>query len=202
MTSQASVNSLSTLARSSFRLAVTTALSALIVAAALLYGWYELRRADDQLRLKRSEAAKLLDQQNVLITQQQQLRRENAELIEAASAPLARVVKPRLSSHRLDAKSEDGNPLYDFVLYVDVPSNRRDDILDVEYINNHPKRLEHVSVGRNPGNGFAVSYRGDGCFSPVLVRVIPKSGDPFVIPFDMCRAWPTALAEDSRNRPG
>jgi hypothetical protein len=121
------------------------------------------------------------------------LKQQNNALLEklhASTAPLPQVVRPLLTVYPIKGVKDDaGNQLYDFTLSLYVPAGRADEVKRVNYIIHDPYRLEEDVASDNAAAAFARSYRGDGCFTPVFVKVTPRSGTAFTFPFDMCAEW-------------
>lgn len=108
--------------------------------------------------------------------------------------PLITVVKPRATA----VPSKTGRasvPLYDFSLWVDVPENRKSEIVSVEYEFNHPTFRQKTQQSSNAEDGFKVSYSGWGCLRSVLVRIHLRQGGVQTIDFDMCEAVGFELSE-------
>lgn len=85
-------------------------------------------------------------------------------------------------------KDSENRQIYDFTLWIDLPYSRRQEIQSVEYKFEHPTYIDKVRTGREPSNGFSVSYRGWGCLNAVELTVLLENGDKVQTIFDMCKA--------------
>jgi len=168
-----------------------------IVAAAawLLATFGVVRRLESRAAQLRSESHSLEKANAALLIEKQKLSADNQRLAALArllNGPLPSVIQPKLYAQRVEEITDPhGNPVYDFILFLSVPEPRRGEIRSVEYIVNHPEKLNKVMRGGSSEASFAAAYRGTGCFIPVLIRVTPTNGAPFVISFDECAAWRT-----------
>jgi hypothetical protein len=114
-------------------------------------------------------------------------------------AALSAVVKPRVFVQSVAGRRDErGRPIYDFIMFLAVPESRRAEIARVEYIINNPEKLNKITRGGSVDIGYAGSYRGTGCFNPVLIRITTVNGKELIVPFDECAAW----AEARTAQPG
>ena len=87
-----------------------------------------------------------------------------------------------------DLRDGKGRPIYDFTLWVDVPTTLKERIQRVTYTFNNPTFKDKVQESTEPSDGFAVSYRGWGCLNLVTINVFFKDGPSQERPFNMCEA--------------
>lgn len=105
-----------------------------------------------------------------------------------AQAPqLLRLIKP-MAKAVANRKVKSDTPLYDFTLWLDIPSNRKKEVASVDYEFDHPTFRQKKQSSSNPKDGFRVGYLGWGCLRSVLVSVHLKDGTTGAIDFDMCEA--------------
>jgi hypothetical protein len=185
------------------RMTMATIVAIIIWALVATTSLVIVSRARAQLAAARVERAQLKQQAVGLQNKLRQIGAETAELESKNSAlqsenvrlevlvhgPLKQVIKPRLTMRRNPNLTFRGLPLFDIILFLDLPVSRRDEIASVKYEINHPTKIEKSMEGTIPETGFAVSYRGYLCFDKVAIRVVPKVGDSFTIPYDMCKDW-------------
>jgi hypothetical protein len=175
-------------------------------AAVLLASSVIINNAKKDLAKIRSETLLLQQTNQALKSNNTKLSADNTRLAALASllnGPLSSVVEPRLYVQRVEGITDPrGKPVYDFILFLNVPEPRRSEIKAVEYIVNHPEKLNPVMHGGSAEASFAAAYRGTGCFVPVIVKVTPVRGNPFTTAFDECAAWADASASNSRVAAG
>jgi hypothetical protein len=117
------------------------------------------------------------------------------EIVKLTRGPLAELITPKAIGIITGRKTvisfgpEKGQEtdLINFTLWIDVPSCRRQDIREVRYGFPNPTYLSATRVGRDPSNGFAVSYQGWGVVPVVPVTVVQTNGDRLEIPFRFSR---------------
>ena len=109
------------------------------------------------------------------------------EIDQLKHAPLEELVAVGAVGVELDGKKDrTGRQLYDFSYWLDVPNNRKRDISRVEYRRRLGERLQDVLIGKEPSNGFGVSYLGWGCFGAVDVTIVETTGKTATIQFNQC----------------
>ena len=94
--------------------------------------------------------------------------------------PLDSLIVPRAISLPIS-----GSKNYDFLVWIDVPSFRRDEIRQVVY--KWPCRgfADSVHIGREPSLGFAFGYRGWGYCPQMLIDVELTNGKVYKIDFNL-----------------
>jgi hypothetical protein len=102
-------------------------------------------------------------------------------------ASISDLMRPRASATPA-MRDSAGRQLYNFVLWLDISPERREQIRRVTYKFNHPTFTPRTKSSTEASNGFAVSYRGWGCLYLVTIEVIFEDGDTKDIYFDMCSA--------------
>ncbi len=193
--------------KSSRQSAAITLIGVIIVGGAFLFSLYELNTVNEQIGEKRELLDSLTNQSEsmqkqidvlrstareleqsyaqiekvVAATRNRQLRLEVAQALPfvAAVKPRARVVENR------DIKGER-ETYYDFSLWLDVPRERRAEILEVVYEFNHPTFRQKTQRSSNPEDGYRVQYTGWGCLNSIIITVNLRNGSSSSIDFDMC----------------
>lgn len=152
----------------------------LLLIVAIAYGYLKWTFLNQQLRERSIEKA-------ALDRSIQDLQREIDRL---KNAPVRELVRPRAIATLLPGKqAENGKPVYNMMLWLEVPASRKAEINRVEYWFNHSSYLIRRRIGNEPTNSFQISYEGWGCLSAVNITLIDPQGsrsDP--IAFDMCNA--------------
>ena len=170
------------------RTLLSLVIAVIVWAVAVISSGVVVNHARREVRDLEHRAAQLRQQNNKLQVDKSQLQK-----LAGVVGTLPSVVKPKVYVQRVAGISDpQGRPIYDFILFLSVPEARRAEIQRVDYIINNPARLNPIARGGSAEASFAMAYRGNGCFKPVLVRVTPVRGNPFVIPFDECAAWAEA----------
>ncbi|MEO5998265.1 MAG: ATP-binding protein [Chitinophagaceae bacterium] len=94
--------------------------------------------------------------------------------------PLDSLIVPRAISLPIS-----GSKNYDFLVWIDVPSFRRDEIRQVVYKWTCSGFADSVHIGREPSLGFAFGYRGWGYCPQILIDVELSNGKVYKIDFDL-----------------
>ena len=94
----------------------------------------------------------------------QQLRYEQTYPIDSLITPKAISVPITGSNNR------------DFLIWIDVPSFRRNEIKDVVYTWPCKGYVDNIHVGKEPSLGFAFGYRGWGYCPDILIDVFLTDG--------------------------
>jgi hypothetical protein len=171
--------------RDRWRTLFSIVVAVLVWAVAVISSSVIVNRARREVQRLERRATQLRERNTKLQADKSQLQK-----LAGVIGTLPSVVKPKVYVQRVaDVLDPQGRPIYDFILFLSVPEARRAEIRRVEYIINNPARLNRVARGGSAEASFAMAYRGNGCFNPVLVRVTPIRGDQFIIPFDECAAW-------------
>jgi len=154
-----------------------TVLGAVVVLGTLVFSFLGLRALEAEIDVKTAQREAL----DLRIAELEQ------EIDRLQHAPLSELVKPDALAVKLDGKTDPrGRQLYEFSYWLDVPNNRKGEIRVVEYHRRFGESLRDVLVGREPSNGFAVSYLGWGCFPTVDVTIVETTGQKETIQFDQC----------------
>lgn len=165
-----------------------TGVAVIVWAAALTSSGIIVERARREVQILDSQAARLRREKADL-----QADKSRLQTLAGVVGSLQSVVKPKVYVQRVAGVLDPrGRPIFDFILFLSVPETRRSEIRHVEYVINHPERLNPVARGGSAEASFAAAYRGTGCFDPVIVRVTPVQGSQFTIPFNECAAWEEA----------
>ena len=69
-----------------------------------------------------------------------------------------------------------GTNLCDFLIWIDVPTFRRNEIKEVSYRWPCKGFIDSIHIGKEPSLGFAFGYRGRGTCPEILINVIFTSG--------------------------
>ncbi|MEP6468021.1 MAG: pYEATS domain-containing protein, partial [Parafilimonas sp.] len=103
--------------------------------------------------------------------------------------PIDSLIVPRAISVPIS-----GSKNYDFLIWIDVPSFRRDEIKQVVYKWPCGGFADSVHVGKEPSLGFAFGYRGWGFCPHILINVELTNNQVYEIDF--------ALGDYLENHPG
>jgi hypothetical protein len=76
-----------------------------------------------------------------------------------------------------------GSKNYDFLIWIDVPSFRREEIKEVVYKWPCSGFSDSMHVGKEPSLGFAFGYRGWGYCPHILIDVVHTDGTVYKINF-------------------
>lgn len=170
------------LGRASRRAALLSLCGVAVVLLSLGYSAYQLRTL---------EAKKAALQQDIAAAQGQydQLRAN----IEKVSNSLRitqqnEVYELKATCKATGTKTSSGDPVYNFVIYLNSPPDVLAKIEKVTYDFNHPSFLHPHRVVTDSSTGFATQWQGWGCLSPVEVTVYLKDGTSQKIDFDMCKS--------------
>ena len=143
------------------------------------------------MRSLKDYEAQLASKQNELTQLKSDIKQIDDEIDTLQHAPLETLIKPKAIGITTGKKTvitsgpdkgAEGD-LVNFTLWIDVPNCRRNEIREVRYKFPHPSYLSDVRVGRDPSNGFAVSYAGWGAVDIVPVTVVKTDGGNIEIPF-------------------
>jgi len=193
--------------KSSRQSALITLVGVIIVGGAFLFSLYKLNSVNEQIGEKRqlldsltSQSESMQKQIDVLrsntreleqsyvqiekavaATQNRQLRREFTQAL-----PLVATVRPRARAVENRAIKGEKETYYDFSLWVDVPRERKMEVVEVVYEFNHPTFRQKTQRSSNAEDGYRVEYTGWGCLSSVIVTVHLRNGSSSSIDFDMC----------------
>ena len=94
--------------------------------------------------------------------------------------PIDSLIVPRAISVPIS-----GSKNYDFLIWIDVPSFRRDEIKQVVYKWPCGGFADSVHVGKEPSLGFAFGYRGWGFCPHILINVELTNNQVYQIDFDL-----------------
>jgi len=193
--------------KSSRQSAVITLVGVIIVGGAFLYGLYELSAVNEQIDQKREfldslsyQSESLQKQIDVLRSNARELEQSYAQIEKAVAAtqnpklqrefsealPFIAMVKPRARAVENRETKGERETYYDFSLWIELPRERRAEILDVVYEFNHPTFRQKAQRSTNPEEGFRVRHIGWGCLSSVIITVNLRNGSSSSIDFDMC----------------
>jgi hypothetical protein len=92
--------------------------------------------------------------------------------------PIDSLIVPRAISVPIS-----GSTNYDFLIWIDVPSFRREEIKQVTYTWPCSGFSDKVHVGKEPSLGFAFGYRGWGYCPHILITVEHSDGTEYEINF-------------------
>lgn len=95
------------------------------------------------------------------------------------TSPIDGLIVPRA----IKVQVAGSGTLFDFLIWIDVPSFRRDEIKQVVY--KWPCRgfLDSTHIGKEPSLGFAFGYRGWGTCPRILINVEHTDGTVYQIDF-------------------
>jgi len=189
------------LAKSSRNAALLTGLGAVIVFAALGYGIYMVNQLDNSVEQKKAEEASLSRQIDVLRENTEQYRKSlraidqiavRSRVPEAKLAqkviPLVAVVTPRTSSEPATGQHDSsGSRLYNFSLWIELPTDRLQEVREVEYVLNHPSLQDQSYKSSDASKGFRISYTGPECLSRIIINLFLTSGEKVSLDFNMCK---------------
>ena len=92
--------------------------------------------------------------------------------------PIDSLIVPRAKSEQIS-----GSKNYDFLIWIDVPSFRLDEIKQVVYTWPCSGFSDKVHIGKEPSMGFAFGYRGWGYCPHILINVEYTNGSNYNIDF-------------------
>ena len=92
--------------------------------------------------------------------------------------PIDSLIVPRAKSEQIS-----GSKNYDFLIWIDVPSFRLDEIKQVVYTWPCSGFSDKVHIGKEPSMGFAFGYRGWGYCPYILINVEYTNGTVYEINF-------------------
>ena len=178
--------------RASRRSALLSLIGLIIVFGALIYSSLKLASLQSSISSEKQQQTKLSNEIRELQLKKADLERQAATLVTDLNrrehTPLADTIEPHASSTPLPGiKAKNGLPIYDFVLSISVPENRKQDIQSVDYYFDDPSFIEKVKTSTDGSTGYPVSYRGWGCLTAVKIRVHLKDQKDIVKYFDMCK---------------
>jgi len=165
---------------------LVAAISLVGMLAALSYGAYQVRVLDTDYQLKSDSLAVLSDLADSLRREVDHIRQGPLNSLitpKVLAVPAQRVQCPK----EWDGYGRDANGLcrgYGFLLWLDIPYARREDIRGVDY---HFDGLTTSPVrrGTEPSNGFLVGWLGWWPWPTIPIVVEPKVGQKFTIDFPM-----------------
>ncbi len=158
-----------------------SAFGLLLLVAVVGYGYRQLAYLREQVHQRANDKAGL----------DRSIEDLRSEIRRLKTAPVRELVTPRAIAvplrHKRDAQDR---PLYNFMLWVELPASRRNDIAKVEYRFDHPSYLVKTRTGTDPSNSFAISYLGWGCLQHVSETIVDPQGRQYLPPidFEMCKA--------------
>jgi hypothetical protein len=114
---------------------------------------------------------------------------ELRDLVGKLHGPLPAIVTPELILQEVKGVRHDGAQVYDVLLFIRIPQSRLNEISSVDYVIDHPTKINKVMTSHVSATGFAVSYRGYACFGNVKIEITPVRGEKFTIPYNMCPDW-------------
>jgi hypothetical protein len=133
----------------------------------------------------RSELRQANEQEKNLDKRKDEL---SAEIARIRNSPVADLATPRAFRAPLEGRRDAlGRPLFNFMLWVEVPASRLKDIADVRYTN--PAFIVRTRVAKEPTNSFAVSYERFECLKDIQITIADRDGHSFPPKiFDSCEA--------------
>ena len=152
----------------------------LVLAGAMGYGYHEL----SVLHVQIDSTQKELDRIN-----NKSIPCLQSKIEKLKNAPVRELVTPRAIEVELtNQRDPQGRQLYNYTLWLDMPASRKKDISSVKYFFDDKSMRVKTHIGTQPSNSFAVSYKGWGCFSDVVVTIDSPGRLSPPIHFDMCKA--------------
>jgi hypothetical protein len=171
------------LARRSRRNAVLTVASGLLILGSLTFSAYRITEGEERVSALRTKQDSLAHRNDSLAERIAQLTR----VVDSLTGPLAKVVVPQSTATLVPhATTAAGQPLSDYVISLKVPEGRQKEIATVTYHFDNATALVQQRSSTNAANGFAVSYRGFGCFGVIHIEIVLTDGRHTDIPFDQC----------------
>lgn len=182
------------LSTASRRSAIMSFIGLVIVIGSLVYSATQLRTLEHRRDQLTAEIEKLEARKEQAVAGAALAVRTLQEVTKPISGTLAEVVHPQVRATPVPgAKAANGLPLYDFVLSVSVPEGRKSEIREVQYTFAHSSFLNKQQTSTDSSNGFAVSYRGWGCLSLVVIKLMLQNGSAVPLYFDECQALSSAI---------
>ncbi len=157
--------------------AIFTLLGFMIFISSLIYCYYRLNSLEKEVSQKKIILSEL----------NSEIKDLNQTINKLKYAPISELIIPKVVAVPIEGlKDRENRQIYDFTIWIDIPYYRREDIQSVEYTFEHTSYLKPKRIGREPSNGFGVSYRGWGCLTLVKLKVILKNGNQILKNFNMC----------------
>jgi transcription initiation factor IIF auxiliary subunit len=149
------------------------------------------KEVDSLLRSKEvlsGESATLRDSLQKIQSETYKLDRPDLARTVKGLTPVSARVAPQASSVEVSGlKTSDGRQVFDFSLWLVVPSDDRNSIQQVSYLFNHPTFRQKTMTSADASTGFRIGYRGWGCLSSVIITITLKDGSSDKTDFDMCK---------------
>lgn len=165
------------LQKSSYISATLTLMGFVIIVSSLAFSYFQIKEKEERLN-ELSTIEKGLESK----IKSQELRINE---LEWASSPKAIVAQAK--AVKLDGiTDQNGNQIYDFSIWLQVPVMLRDKITNVEYFLDHPSMLRKIRQSAEVSNGYSVSYRGWGCLTDIDIKVHLNDGEIYKIAFNQC----------------
>jgi len=165
------------LRRASTASALVSASGFVILILSVVFSYMQVQEAQETVTALETQADELNDD---IIAYKQQI----ADL-EAASSPDAIIAQN--TTVRLDGiRDAQERQIYDFTIWLQVPILLKDQIDHVTYAFDHISKLRPNQTSSTYANGYAISYRGWGCFSGVVITVHLKDGGEHKLEYDQC----------------
>jgi len=152
----------------------------------------EVQKSNDKILDQNEQIGSLL--KLVLRGRDQSVEGDSVEQIikmlnDEQTAPVGDLIKVKAKMTEVPGiRDPEERQIYDFLIWVDLPSFRRDAIREVKYYFPKGQILDKEKLGREPSLGFATSYRGWGCFTRIDITIRLTNGDSLQREFDMCEA--------------
>ncbi len=166
--------------------AIFTLFGFLIVIASISYSTFKLATLNKKLGAKKEEIHNKKEELDGL---QKKIDQLNQTIDILKYAPISSLITPKAFAVPITGlRDAENRQIYDFTLWIDLPYSRRQEIQSVEYKFEHSTYFDKLKTGREPSNGFSVSYRGWGCLNVVGLTALLENGDKVQTSFDMCKA--------------
>lgn len=144
----------------------------LLLVASAGYGMYQIGELRERIDVQKDELSELELQAGELQREVETIRDGSVQkLIEAGYIEAKSVAWETGETTFAVGRTR---PLFNYVVWLDVPFARKADILEVKYEFPHPSFIHKEQSSREASNGFAVGYLGWGDLPSVPITIVPK----------------------------
>ncbi|MBI4810928.1 MAG: hypothetical protein HY800_05720 [Ignavibacteriales bacterium] len=189
--------------KSSKTAAKITGVAGILIIAALIVGLFQLFQLDRSVQDKKEEIAALDKSLEVRREQVDAMKMEFRDMEKEASKsgniPLQTILKKRTPIIALvvpqakeklirEPKVSQLSPMKNYLLWLEIPSERISEIQRVRYLLNDPAFKGQSLESNTPENGFSIDFQWRECLEHVIITLILQDQSEVNLDFDMCRA--------------